>query len=191
MERTEDILPPRLAFDATLGDTECREIVEMDIVAAREDGDGLIGYDFELAHTLDGTIRELSEVISRVLMRPEEKPEQAVDAIYRAIMLAMQTVSRAAPQGVRGISLHDYLPGSGNVGDVADKIIDDTQHYLSTRPHVDGFIGSYMPEIDRTGLYAHVAETAAALIMMLCERAVADQYIGDINWDDAAIKHGL
>jgi hypothetical protein len=58
-----------------------------------------------------------------------------------------------------------------------DALIGDTQEYLQRRPGLDALLGYYMSEIDRSGLHNDLAEIFAALVFMVSERSIAEQYI--------------
>lgn len=72
--------------------------------------------------------------------------------------------------------VHEYC-GDFDVDELREKIDTDTQAYLATAPNLRELLAEWMHEIDQERGYAASAAKMSALIFMLVEFYVADQYV--------------
>jgi hypothetical protein len=74
------------------------------------------------------------------------------------------------------LPLHEYCEDLG-VEELRTKVDEDTKEYLASRPHVKELLDQFMPEIDQGRNYTASTEKASALIFMLAEFHMADEYV--------------
>lgn len=181
-EKIENLLPPDIAFDATVG--EYREVLLESIEALRQDQQDVLSVADELDNEMV-LLWQYTALLAQLLIGEGEDLAQVHPVIYRATCFVLQVTSAIATSNASSsLPIGDYF---GTESDERLAILSrDTQEYLGARLELSAFIAHMMPEIDTTTRYGHHAETAMALVFMLRERAVAAQYLAnDLDWEQA------
>lgn len=140
---------------------------EPDIIDSHEE----LGVEFEKLY-------KLSEVMLHGALGDISETEEArgIGVFYRGLLFGVQ-LAAFIDNETKSFSIGNYFKGIESSTSVFEKFIDDTSEYLGERPALDAFLGRYMPEIDPTGMYNHLAEAGASFMLMLNERALAETYL--------------
>lgn len=168
----EAILPTELSLDYTI------EVLFEDIVKENdqrnEEYDDIIDiFNLPIADPI--VVNECVEAIARPLANTEQDLNELTTAGARAMLFVAQTLRQTITVDY-DLNISGYLYNMFGDGDFIDHIRQDTQDYLQTRPHIDALLGYFMHEIDPSGHRADFAESMGALLFLLAERNLGEQY---------------
>lgn len=177
-------LPPRLPEETLTIAEQTAELEEVILDAFQwhlEEGGSLFDEDVQLEYP---ELLQTSELLA-FLLRKDELDDGAVRAAYAGTCFALFLGMQLMPNYM-GMNADDYFVGS-STEEVYDKVIEDTQQYLAQSQAVDRLTAHFMPELDPTGKYAFVVETAVALTCIFMdkylEKQKLDQAFNDIMAD--------
>jgi len=174
MPGIENILPPEHQFNTTL--IELREPLVDELYDYIEEVGDVIDPKLEFSRPHE-QYWGLSDGLARLFASENEDQESVRAAIYRGICFGFQVVEDVKTAPIEKISMDNWR-NVDDVDDSAEAISADVQEYLSARPHVDSLIGMFASEV--AGEYVlceHHVEIAAGLVLMLCEREIAETFI--------------
>ncbi len=106
-----------------------------------------------------------------------EQADEAAHAVsYRAVHFALITATQFKSSQPLG-DFKGYYQNRHDHEAMRAKIEEDTQIYMGRSPHLDRLVSRYVPELDPTGEYPHVAETVVALVYLHIDEQAHEQFI--------------
>lgn len=118
----------------------------------------------------------LARSVNENLVPPHD--ELAYEAMYRAVVFAYQ-VARAFQGSRVSFDAAPYLGRLFNEPEGYNALVRDTEIYLEDNPNLDAFLECYIGELDGGRNCPHLVETTAALVFMLTERALAEEFLAE------------
>lgn len=195
MPGIESILPQEHQFNESVRVFR-DELVEQFADEAERTGD-VLDINIEFARSPED-VWALSGLLANIFKSEDELSEEVQGAVYRGLNFGLQ-LSEAVMEGpLRSISLGQWVQDENSLSaqELATAICVDVQTYLGDRPDVDALVGFFMSEISQEAymLHQHHIETAAGLMLMLCERQQAEAYLQArtelISLDDLSAQTG-
>lgn len=179
MESLEDVLPFEQSLEGNVADLR-EELAQLFETTKESNGD-IIDADDEMRRDIV-MLGKFSDIVGKIVARSEDEVVQASEAVYRSVCFAA-AVSDGVLPSTYSCELLGYIQERTSDASDLSPIMEDSQQYLQYRPELDSLIGEYMPDIDRSGRYNHVAELFSTLVFMLSERSIGEQYL-QANIDD-------
>ncbi len=160
-----------------------------DALASDVGGVGFIDESFELAKP---DLADYTDFLARLISQSDDPAAKtaAYHAFHFACCIASLTLAHTP-----ALNFGDFYGQSdpASVG-LPQRLHQSSQEYLQARPALDQLTARYMPEIDPTGKWAHVAEMVAATTFMFIDKgeqwlaeetAAADFALALDSWDGA------
>ena len=180
-QRLEDTLPENESLEGMVA--ELRDVLhyEVELLKAENADSDIVNHDIELDRPAIMLLALAERAAYQYLaeegncIADEANVRQVRDAIYRAICFGAQLTNDLLSRHSYNIAgyIVDQTSGTCEFALLAE----DVAIYLRSRAELTAFIEYYMPEIDPSNLYGHVAEVYIGLSLMLAERSVAERYI--------------
>lgn len=178
MSGIESILPKENQFNESVRVFR-EDLVEQFTDEAERTGD-ILDVNIEFGRSPED-VWEFSGLLAGMLKSEDELAKDAQGAVYRGINFGLQLSDAIMDGPLQSISLGQWLDTEDDLSteELVATIWTDVQMYLSERPDVDALLGLFMSEVsgDAYILQQHHIETAAGLMLMLCERQQAEMYL--------------
>ncbi|GEM_PF-3876882 len=125
---------------------------------------------------------QYAEYLTHILGRQTSDEEFGV--VYRSIhFMSLVTGLHGCNRGISLESLEGYV--GGDFDDIREHIRSISDVYIEHYPMIMGYADAFMPEIDPSGKYGHLAETVAGLVGSQIEDGLRVQAARDAvgAWD--------
>lgn len=120
-----------------------------------------------------GKILQVSYLFAKSLGGEELEAHQSA---YRAFVFSYEMAEFVSTVNF-SVSLGDYTNQLAESQNAGDKLRDDAEDYLRSRPAIENFITTYISDLDPTkNDWTHIAHTVSGVVFMLIEKGMGEQY---------------
>lgn len=174
---TEKLLPMDMRLDSYFESCADELEAELSDLRLKNAAKDILDYEVEFS-SMNNLLAFASLALSVNENLVLQQGEGSYETMYRSVVFAYQMAGIIQGNTI-SFNATPYLSRLFQNPDGYDELIRDTQLYLEDNPNLDTFIGHYADELDGGRGFVHLAEISAALVFMLSERALAEEFIAE------------